>query len=184
MEQVDGDVRRSDALRAAIRRSRWRVLCLGSSIPSGCFRATAMSLKGRKPPPSRLHERVICQSDQLQPNHTTGRLSAPAPTSCARNYPASLGGLTPQGLGNGKGEPFGASACLLPLQAGASLYFSLRRVRPTRPRPRHRRDLLAALRAAHARLPRALPRLRTGTPTPAVRRFVSHRGKVPTAAKK
>jgi len=46
MEQVDGDVRRSDALRAAIRRSPWRVLCLGSSIPSGCFRATAMSLKG------------------------------------------------------------------------------------------------------------------------------------------
>ena len=110
MEQVDGDVRRSDALRAAIRRSPWRVLCLGSSIPSGCFRATAMSLKGRKPPPSRLHERVICQSDQLQPNHTTGRLSAPAPTSCARNYPGSLGGLTPQGLGNGEGEPLGASA--------------------------------------------------------------------------
>ena len=31
-----------------------------------------------------------------------------------RNYPGSLGGLTPQGLGNGEGEPFGASTCNFP----------------------------------------------------------------------
>ena len=182
MEQVDGDVRRSDALRAAIRRSPWRVLCLGSSIPSGCFRATAMSLKGRKPPPSRLHERVICQSDQLQPNHTTGRLSAPAPTSCARNYPGSLGGLTPQGLGNGEGEPLGASAWNSS-RRGFVIFQSTARPPHTAsasppPRPSCRTSSSACPIAS------SVPRLRTGTPTLAVRRFVSHRGKVPTAAKK